>query len=462
MDQVTNHEITVAEQSPVHPVSQDIVTTDDPSKKKGQKSEHPLGKIISLYLHRLRDIEVSLRSFIPLAVQQREESIKDIEKDLADIRSFDPDKDPRSAVHMVKKILRVKRRIDRIKLSHVPRIIDTSLFLGMFSAFDAFTGNFLAAIYRRKPELFNVINRSVSVSEILKYNSFDQLKETILEKEIDNFRRKSYVDQFNELETTFGIKLKTFEKWPQFVERAQRRNLLTHCDGVVSEQYIQICKSEGYIFQTPITVGERLGLGVEYSLQAYELLMEVGLKLGQTLWRKVFPDEIEHADAHLIEVAYDCLQRKKWRLAEVFGEFAMMQRKFSSDVTRKISIINYAIALKFGGNPGKAGEVLSSVDWTAALNDFKLAEAVLLDRFDTASEIMKKIGKSSELVTEHSYHTWPLFNDFRASHQFLESYESIYGYPFAEELKRETEKAEAETLEEIKKQEQEGKLNSPT
>ncbi|MCR4348161.1 MAG: hypothetical protein NUV55_13315 [Sulfuricaulis sp.] len=324
----------------------------------------------------------------------------------------------------------------------MPEVVETSLFLGMFSAYDAFTGNLIAEIYRLKPELFNVINRNVPVSEILQFDSFEALKESVLHDEIENFRRKSYVEQFEDMEKVFDLNLKIFDRWPQFVECAQRRNLLTHCDGIVSEQYLQVCKREGYVFSSQIQIGDKLKLGGEYFLPSCELLMEVGLKLGQTLWRKLFPDQINKADSHLIQVTYDSLQREKWKLAQVFGEFAISQKRFSNDLNYKISIIDYAISLKFGGELESADSILKTVDWTAAIDEFKLAEAVLLHKYDFAAEIMNKIGKKGTLISEHAYHDWPLFSEFRATHQFLDAYERIYEYPFVDELKREAIKAE--------------------
>lgn len=253
------------------------------------------------------------------------------------------------------------------------------------------------------------------------------------------------------METTFGLRLKAFDRWPQFVECAQRRNLLTHCDGIVSQQYLKVCNAAGYKFTQPVNIGDRLDLGGEYTSAACELMMTVGMKLGQTLWRKLFPAEIDQADSHLIKITYDCLQREKWRLAQIYGEYANSQKEMSSDLNRRITTINYAIALKFGGKQSEAEELLRAIDWTATINEFKLAEAVLLDNFDKASEIMERIGKSGEIITENAYHVWPLFNTFRATTQFLAMYENVYGHPFVAEVKREAEKIEAAAREEIEK-----------
>ena len=185
-----------------------------------------------------------------------------------------------------------------------------------------------------------------------------------------------------------------------FVECSQRRNLLTHCGGIVSEQYRAICKREGYPENKLAAIGDTIGLGAQYFLRTCELMIEVGLKLGQTLWRKLLPDELDTADNHLHSMQYEALRAAIWDRAKVFGEFAVGQRQMSTDVHRRLAIINYAIALKFSDEEAKAREVLARVDWSASNNDFRLAEAVLLDQFDDAAAIMRRIGKKGEYIRQ--------------------------------------------------------------
>lgn len=341
-------------------------------------------------------------------------------------------------------------RLDRISSSEMPVVMEWSLFLGLFGIFDAFTGNLLTALYRKKPELFRAISRSVPVSEILEHKSFDELQTSVLAEEIEDFRRKSYVDQFKELESTFTIKLREFERWPAFVEASQRRNLFTHCDAVVSDQYLKVCKREGYSFVTAPKIGERLELGGEYFLPVCDLVMEVGLMLGQTLWRKVLPNEIADADVQLNEAIYRALLEEEWKRAERFGRFATNQRNISSDVYRRMFLVNLAIAYKFADKKDDAKNLLSSVDWTTTSGDFRLAEAVLNDKFEDAAKLMKKIGKEGDFVKETSYHVWPLFRQFRASQPFLSSYEAVYGRPFKVELKKTAEEAQERSVKEVK------------
>ena len=76
------------------------------------------------------------------------------------------------------------------------------------------------------------------------------------------------------------------------------------------------------------------------------------------------------------------------------------------------------------------GKLLTSVDWSASVRDFRLAVCILNDQVDEALAIMKQIGKRGELIHEISYHQWPLFNSLRESAPFHKVYEEVFGYPF--------------------------------
>lgn len=424
---------------------------------------HPVAEAINKLLHSVRDIESLVRIYVPLAERRRRRAFKQISFNLGKDAEIYKEDDQPSQVIMMTKVLDALRRFDRLKQSDTPRMLRSSLFLGLFSAFDIFTGELFTAIYAKKPELFERLNRSVLVSELLQYQSFEELKAVVLQEEIESFRRQSYVEQFEQLGRTFEIELTAFERWPQFIECAQRRNLITHCGGMVSEQYINICGRAKYEFPSPVKVGDKLELDTDYLISSCELMMEVGLKLGQTLWRKIFPTELATADEHLTDVIYvDCLRLERWNRAVVFGEFAVGQKKLSTDVNRKIFLINYAIGLRFSGNAEKARELLGTVDWSGAAVDFKLADAVLRDAYDEASEIMRRAGKAGgELLKQRAYHEWPLFHEFRKTPQFLSTYEAIYGYPFAEELQRAATKTQEATKEELEKTKAKLEFDSP-
>jgi hypothetical protein len=211
---------------------------------------------------------------------------------------------------------------------------------------------------------------------------------------------------------------------------------------LVTPQYLKACTGAGA--PSAEKIGTRLGVPLPYLRETIELLIEVGIKLAQTLWRKVLPEELNLADRGLNQEIYEKLCEENWKMALVLTDFASVLPRVGSDANQKVFTVNYIIAAKFGGHPEKATEKLASLDWSGASADFQLAKAVLEDRFDDACAIMLRIGKDGEFVKEVAYHTFPLFRAFRLQDCFLKTYERIFGRAFLEPVQ--------ETLDETKKQ----------
>jgi hypothetical protein len=398
---------------------------------------HPIASAMGRFNHQIQDIELCLKEFLPLSIKNVREQSERIKSDLDKMKTQLKDSE-RNIIDIVKSIGFLKE-LERLINSNIPSVLRKSLFLGLFSVFDRFTGELLEAIFLKKPELLHSLNRQIAVSEVFESSSFDEFKKRVLRDDIDDFRRKSYVKQFEELENMFSLNLKKFDGWPKFVECSQRRNLITHCNGLVSEQYISECKKAGFPIEGELKIGDQIGLPVEYLLASCDLLREVAIKLGMVLWRSIFPEETEAADREFDDIIYDLLQNEKWNLAIEHGRF---YSKFKNvrETSEKICMVNYGIALCFSGQKEKVMELFKGVDWSAALLDFQLAKAVLVGANEHAVEIMKRIGKKGQIVQEYSYHIWPLFIDFRKTSEFLTAYEEIYGYSFVQELKREMDK----------------------
>jgi hypothetical protein len=404
--------------------------------------ENPIAKSITVLIHKLRDFEDCAAQLVPAAVAMQVDSLTTMTKALS------------SSVELIKsgdehkKAIGVGRVLDMISksvhLAHAnpARVLRESLFIGMFSAFDAFTGDLLRALFEKKPALFSSLKRQFDVTAIVESSTLEDLKRNVIEDEIECFRRESYDDQFRRLEGLFSIKLREFPRWGDFIERSQRRNLLTHCDGIVSDQYLKACQAAEVDCMEKI--GVRLDISSDCLNDTVELLMEVGMKLGQTLWRKVFPEELGSADKSLNEELYERLCQEKWNRALVLSRFAIEQPKISNDAMQKIFTVNHIIAMKFSGQPEKATEVLDSLDWTGASPEFRLAKAVLEDRFDDACKLMLKIGKGGELIVESSFHIFPVFRTFRLQECFLKTYEKVYGHPFSEKVQKTADEAKVQ------------------
>lgn len=324
-------------------------------------------------------------------------------------------------------LLKLEKRVDNLTIA--TKIMPRNQLVSLVSSFDAYLGRLIRTMYFVKPELLNASQKNITLSDLMSYSSLDSVKEHFIEKEIDSVLRESHSDHFDWLEKKLEIPLKKgLSIWPAFIELTERRNLFVHCDGIVSSQYLSVCGKHGYTSEKEIKVGAALECNAKYLRNATNIIMELGIKLGQVMWRKLQPNEIKQADLNLNDITYALIQNKNYDLTISLLEFAIIFfKKNISDEYKYYFLINLAQAYKWKGNEQKMRETLSIVDWSPLSYEFRLAHAVLTEQFSKAVVLMKNIGAIGEIINKDAYIEWPLFCEFRESDDFKNAYYEIFG-----------------------------------
>jgi len=283
---------------------------------------------------------------------------------------------------------------------------------------------------RYNPEIVDSKDKSISLSELVNLGSVEAAQERIYAKEVESILRSSHADQFSWMEKTFSLPLtKGLESWPLFIELTERRNLFVHCDGVVSEQYINVCNNHKVSIDKESVVGKRLNADKKYLRQSYEVLYEIGLKLSQVLWRKLSPNDIEKAESSLSHFIYELLIEGNYKLAKNLLDFASCTlKKWGSEGDRLVYVVNRAIAYKYSGDNETCQSILDAQDWTACGDNFNLCVAVLREDYKKAKTIMLRIGNTGS-VSEVDYAEWPCFKEFRSTTEFVSAFTEVFGYP---------------------------------
>ena len=324
-----------------------------------------------------------------------------------------------------------------IRNSH-SNIICESLLIYAFSSFDAFVGMLLRNMYKEISDLGHKFNdKELTVKKLKDLGNVEAAVNSVIDQDVSALIRKSYIELMSKLETRHGFStLTSFPNWPVFVEAAQRRNLITHCDGVVSSQYLSICKDNDCQLDASVVEGCKLEVGPEYLEKVLNVVFEVGVMLAHTLWRKACNsrDKQLELESHLTKTLYSLLRKSEYSLVADLGRFALLIPNAISELDRKICRINYAQALKWTGRDQESKKVIQEIDWSGSLRELRLAVAVLQDNYDDAAKIMTRIGVEGELINAKGYRDWPIFKDFRKSTQFLTTFKTIFGFEFKPEV----------------------------
>ena len=328
------------------------------------------------------------------------------------------------------------------------KIIPESLFVSLISQYDAFLNQLFKTLFKIRPEYINNSERELSFSQLNEFDSIEKAREYVVEKEVETILRKSHSEHFDYLENKLTIPLrKDLPIWQIFIEITERRNLFVHCDGIVSNQYLKVCK-ENKCDLTGIELNKRLNISSEYFNSAYKCLYELSTKLTHTIWRKLIKEDFQFADEQLNEICYNLITNSQYSLADILLDFACKQTKFHNDSAKNYYIVNKALSKYLQEKTDIAKEIIESKDWSASSDNFKLAHLILTEKFDDAYLLMKKIGKNGEVIKDH-YKIWPLFYKLRKEEKFKETFKEIFeeDYTVLEVPKRPIQKLMGEVIE---------------
>lgn len=307
-------------------------------------------------------------------------------------------------------------------------MVGVNAVIGMVSKYDGFLGLLTKQIFKDKPEILNGSDKEFKVSDILTYADFNELKDVVVEKEIETLLRKNHVDQLQWLETKLGIKqLRDFKTLPDFVEIMERRNIFVHSNGVVSRQYISDCKKYGVVLSADVTVGTLLEADMDYVQKVHTILFQVGVMLGFVLWHKIKPDEGEEMIDSLSDVSFDLIREGKYSLGTRVIDFALDNKSWEKEITyaqHLVFSVNKALSYHLRDMQRECDNIVESIDVTAAKPVYHLAIAVLKKDYKLAYEIMDTIGKVDDMRV--NYKTWPLFAKIRLEPAFAMKYKEIF------------------------------------
>lgn len=305
------------------------------------------------------------------------------------------------------------------------KIIPESLFVSLISQYDSYLNKLLKILFKTRPEYINNSERELSFSQLIQFDSIETAREYVIEKEVETILRKSHSEHFDYLESKLAMPLrKDLPIWQTFIEITERRNLFVHCDGIVSNQYLKVCKENKCDIKN-IKLNERLNVDIVYFRKAYDCLYELSTKLTHTIWRKLIKNDIENADKSLNEICYSLLTSGQFDLADILLDFACKQTKHFNDSSKNIFIVNKSLSNYLNEKEENAKQIISSKDWSASSDDFKLANLIITEKYDEVFELMKKIG-STGVVDKENYKTWPLFYKLRKETKFKETFKEIF------------------------------------
>ncbi len=323
------------------------------------------------------------------------------------------------------KLRRIERGVSGASCAHA--LLPSSLLVTLVSRYDAFLGRLIRTMVLTRPELLKSSERSLSLDQLTELGDYDAAREFLIEKEIESVLRRSHTDHFDWLESKLDMPLrKDLPGWKSFIELTERRNLLVHCDGIISHQYLTNCRDHG-VNVSELTVGEKLDAPQNYFRGACDCIIEMAVKLTHVVWRKLLPADREAADDALNNACFELIIHENYKLADELLRFASaILKKHASERHRLMYLVNWAQATKWLGDDEKCKELLEREDWSAKGQEFQICAYALLEDYDKTVQLMKTIGPNGAVSAE-SYREWPIFKRARKEKAFTDAYHEVFG-----------------------------------
>ena len=323
------------------------------------------------------------------------------------------------------------------KMQRAELLFSKQAVVSFVSRYDEFFGQLLGVALERNPSWLASSEKTISYKELIEMRSIDTAVQGVILKEVDRLLRGSHEEQINYIDERLKIGVReNFTRLPEFLEVAERRNLFVHTGGVVSQQYLDKCANFGHRSEKALAVGDELSVAEGYFEQAFSIFFELGLRIGQAAYRRLFPEKLAIADRALNKLAIRFLNYGDNELAVTITDFDLSipdQLRSDGAEYKYFATVNRAIAQKRLGHDFESR--LEGVPWAAFHPKYHICLHALRDEFSDAAKLMH----SEEVVDKISitgFRTWPVFREFRASEEFKVAYREVFGEPYVPDPER--------------------------
>ncbi len=276
-----------------------------------------------------------------------------------------------------------------------------SSFIMVIASFDYLLSDLLHCFYEKYPKSLND-EMLLSLGELRKCTDVNEAIHALMEKKIEAVLFNPFIKQ----KTFFqkDLRINTAERivdWDLVNEAYQRRNVLTHNDGIVNRRYLNnVVASRG---ANKVKEGDRLSVSKEYFAQVYDEILTGGIVLAQNCWRKWFKNDLLHADSTLVELVDKEIVQGEYAVAEKLCLFCRDVKTGTEEIRHDMDIL-FCETLKRLGREDKFEKEIRELE-KKALSDRQLAAlaAVKGDR-KTFYENVKKAADRGELYRSDFIH----------------------------------------------------------
>lgn len=329
------------------------------------------------------------------------------------------------------------------KLERVKRVkrgmaaLPSALLMSIVATFDSSIADVVRSFLSIKSDALKAGGRTIALADVLQAGSIDDIKEKVIDDEIYEFSRGSHEEQARYIEKSFHVSIiKHWKRWPDFIEVFERRNLIAHGETTFTKRYVAICSKHEHKGSEKL-LGTPIKLSPTYLQQSIELLVEFGVLLVFTLWRKQFSNCEKEAFTCVSQAAYNLIEQKRYTVPiRVLEHVLALENTGASDEIRKMMTVNLASSFRHTGNKVRCDQILGRIDWSGSGDNFKICAAALREDIEEVKRLFP-IVVAAESVGRMDFRRWPVFDFIRTNTEFALAFQKAFKEPLEGEKQSE-------------------------
>lgn len=307
--------------------------------------------------------------------------------------------------------------------------LPNAAFLSIVATFDSSFAEIVEFFLKVHPERFYTDTQLISLKDIIRCGSVEAVVSQVVKDQIFVLMRGSHDDQSEFIANRMDVDIKgSWPRYGDFIELFERRNLIAHGEAYFTLRYEQKLSSFTNL-ENKGEVGERVTVNSRYLSNVADLLLEYGVLLVFSLWRKYLKQSEKESYAWVNIVAIKAIVEGRSRAVSRILRYMLTIKSSSfSDSARKMAIVNLATSLYKLKQNKEAEKVLKSADWSAVSLDFTVCIAAIRSDVDKVVSMMAAAVQSDALIA-NSFREWPAFDFIRNDERFRAKYQEIFGEP---------------------------------
>ena len=286
------------------------------------------------------------------------------------------------------------------------KIMDNCL-VSLISLSEDYLKALFTCLFRQFPKEINAEAKQFSLNDFSRFGSLQEAKEWLIGKKVDELMRGSFEDWIKTLKS-FNIQNDFFMASREKIEEVfQRRNVIVHHQGKVSEAYN---KRVGKSFRKEI--GTDLVVDSEYMEAAGCLLVSFFIQVGLGVWSRCEKESAERFET-IVKIIESLSVAKRWNMVQNISLYAM--RKFPDEQQLMLQM-HYWNSLKFQGKT-EWREMMSNNDYESKGPVYCLMGAAIQNDSRTFYELLPRL-LDEELISMRQLVIQPMYETMREETPF--------------------------------------------